>query len=421
MNLFAPLAWLGRTAHNGVQAAGHAIGKGVGAGVRQVQQLPQRLGMEADARLLRTPDFNPAAASLPPAVAHSVGPPPTTPTATQPLTRVPDFNVPAASRPRSVAETRFPDVAALDFGVSPNRPVTPAGTASESLFRREVNAPFEPQPDPLEATRRSAVVGRYEQAQAPGGRRKLALQNAGIGALEGIAAAYRANPQADWRALLAAGAGGGAVAGFGSALSPARGAEYQVDETVLPHLQRTELRRQQQQERVATQRRGQLEEENLRTQIAGRARESERQDLELATRSKYWDAQSKNLEAETRLRDAQTTAAALGRPVSEDIAEADGIYTYHIYPDGRRVKLGQSANAAYQRMADATSRANTATRAAASERNAERRQASGTGAKKTKEYVSRAEVQQFADANQLTFEEALTKVLNEGYTLTPDQ
>lgn len=298
MNIFAPLQWLGRTAVGGIQAAGRGIGKGV----HQIEQLPQRLGAKPDEQMMRTLGFNPEAA-LPPFrstagagklgeaagiplesragnFASALGMPDTgggvlmggrsEPAPGAPyLTRNPDIAGRGLTRGEAAA-VREPEVAGLNFGVSPNQQVTPVDPVSAKLFRRDVARPFDPQADPLEANRRSAIVNRYEKVLEPGGRRKLALQNAGLGALMGISKAYAANPRADWRELLGAGAGGGAVAGIGSAINPEMGTKFQVDQTVTPELMRDEERGLQLEDRANKRRQLGLQEQNIQSQMDDR-------------------------------------------------------------------------------------------------------------------------------------------------------
>lgn len=312
MNFLAPLAWVGKTALAGLQAAGSAIGKGASAVTkgatglaRNAKEWPGRMEMGGDESLLRTPNFNPYAMPSvnPPATAgagnlgqaagipldsragnyaSAMGVPDT---GGGVLTRTPPPDAPYLTRNpaiagrglprREVAPIVEPEVAGMDWGISPNREVTPRGAASEKLFRRDVNAPFNPQYDPVEGQRRGAVTERYERATEPGGKWKLALQNAGLGAVQGISTAYQANPRASAGELLAGGAAGAGVAGVGSAISPEMGAKYQTDVMVTPEMQRQEARRQQVEDRHAVTRRRALDEENVRGQMEDRQVDNE--------------------------------------------------------------------------------------------------------------------------------------------------
>jgi len=326
----------------------------------------------------------------------------------------------------------------------PRLAVPPAELETSPATRPRTVAPqadFNPQPalgasrprfaDEYDNTRHEALLGLDEKARQPGGRRKLALQNALLGALSGIANASR-NPHAGWREMLAGAAGGAGTAGIVSAARPDLGANLNWEMVGRPRYEQERERRDIESTRVLKRRKGEAElateesqRRNYEDQMTMRGRESSRQDEELRLRQRQTEQQLK-------LEQARLEAVQRGTPSRVDLEEDDGtVSTYNIFPDGTQVYLGKAARDLYERRQATTSQANTQARIQAGDRRTDKQIAAGDRRAQSRAtaprasrakpitYVPRAEVEQYAKDRGKTFEQALSDLMNLGYRLAP--
>lgn len=295
-----------------------------------------------------------------------------------------------ATRPRRVLPQTEPD-----------QPLAPLPPATRPRFADRINQ------------------GEYDYVNQHG---KRGWKEMGLNTLAGFLSGVQSGG-------LAGGIGGAATGAAGGLIAPQRMAAARFQQWERPQIEgqinreRTDalygLKMAKDQAALNTE---QMQGQNYENQIQLRNRESDRQDVELQARRPYWEAQAKEMEAQTRLRMAQTEAAKRGTPVRVDLEDKPGqVNTYNVYPNGDRELLGASARAAYERQQNQTSRANTSDRIAASERNVQRRLAAPTGSKTTSKYVSKQEVEAVARSRGVSYDEALTGLRNEGYQLTPGQ
>lgn len=183
-----------------------------------------------------------------------------------PLLRGPGEAAQASEPPRTMgdpafrAATREPEVAGLDFSISPNRStvaVPEMRANGKTKMSRPDNTAFSPvdyADDPIGQARRDAQVqANFDpELQSFGGRLKRGLKTGGVAALNAMAQRYQANPRADVGELLGAGVG---AFGAGTALTtanPMEGAGLQFDATRRPKMEAEIYGRQKREDRKAT-------------------------------------------------------------------------------------------------------------------------------------------------------------------------
>lgn len=240
-----PIVGLGRRIGQGI----HPLGQYGGADEPDAATLDQ-------VRRALPPSFNgtPNPATLP----RPIAPPPRSPgdlpegrSVSVPTLRRPGEAVTAPEPPRTVGDPAFraairePEVAGLDFSISPNHQ-TVASPLTDARGRQKMSRPdntaFRPadyENDPVGRARRDAEIqANFDpKLQSFGGRLKQGLKTGAVAALNSMAQRYAADPRADWWQLLGAGAGGFGAGTAVATANPMAGRGLMFDMTTGPRMQ----------------------------------------------------------------------------------------------------------------------------------------------------------------------------------------
>lgn len=300
----------------GLQTAGKAIGQGVQTGVREVAQIPQRLGKlgRPGPEMARTPGFNPSAA-MPDALPKILpgGGANISAQLAPPLTGMPDMvtQLPVQQVPRVLPAPVKPMTYNPALGPVPraDAPIAPPANISQ-LRKQDVPVPQLPgRPggpqayDPETSARYDYVMeGADWQDGKPQFKRnwKDVLKNAGIGFAQGF------SQTGD----IGGGVGGALAGGVGTAISPMAGREFSFDTMEAPRMRAQRERQLEQQGMETAAERDQLQTERLRGEIADRNARMERDKREdkWATEDRDWNLKTR----EAQLRAQRYKAAGGG-------------------------------------------------------------------------------------------------------------
>lgn len=308
----------------GLQTAGKAIGQGVQTGVREVAQIPQKLGKlgRPGPEMARTPGFNPSSGTNASPAFFQIRAPLTEganiPAQYMPsLTGVPDFvpqnvtQLPVQQVPRVLPAPVKPMTYNPALGPVPraDAPIAPPANISQ-LRKQDVPVPQLPgRPggpqayDPETSARYDYVMeGADWQDGKPQFKRnwKDVLRNAGIGFAQGY------SQTGD----IGGGLGGALAGGVGTAISPMAGREFSFDTMEAPRMRAQRERQLERQGIETAAERDQLQTERLRGEIADRNAKLERDKREdkWATEDRDWDLKTRD----ARLRAQRYKAAGGG-------------------------------------------------------------------------------------------------------------
>jgi hypothetical protein len=396
--------------------------------------MPFHLPFPLDPRkYMRTPGINPNAVQPTGMQPYELpAAPPTLPSAPPPVVKSPSRpigNVPAppmqpmeAPAPPAATRPRVANVpeglAGLNFGVNPNYEVQP--TKQKDYIK--ANTPFSPvdySKDPIGRAERDYVINR--KLGAP----RTFMQKFGDAAKLGALAASKTRPGATWQEQLAAFGAGTAAGGIAGKVSPDAMSSMLFQNFERPNLEDA-------QGRVDDSLKRTYEQDKRESDLALRQAQTKTEGLQQRNyEGLIEDRQADNArqlaesEARQALVVAQTKAAQTGKPERMTAIDADGKPTvYMVWPDGRKEALGLDPQSQYNQARNQTSlevakigsRTSTANNIRSND--SQERRAAQRGSKS--QYVTKREIQEMADDMGLSYEDALTQFMNEGFKVTPE-